>query len=323
MTDSDMQDIMNHVSKAVKSARMMAGSDEELIIKRLRTEVPPLDEILGGGLPFRRITCFSGEESGGKSFLSQLVIASAQRAGLTTALIDVEHSFDPVWANNIGVDTENLIYSDTSSGEEAIDVAVELIKARTGLVVVDSLAGLLPLSEKDADMEQKQVGTQARLINQGLRKITQEITGDTIVLLINQQRDSIGMWAGMTGKNQPGGRGLRHFAGIILWVSKGPFIKDKDKNKLGFHMRMFTEKNKTHRPQLMTEIPFLFSGKLDLILSTILRAIDLGIITQKGPYYQFEDFPNGKMLGRQAVEDYFLDNEKSFKKLSKEVAESE
>lgn len=314
----ELDAIIAQVKSAVKGSKTMLGNDGSLSLKRLPMDIPPLDEILGGGLPMGRITVFAGPEQGGKTYLACKAVEAAQKKGMTSAFIDVEHTYDPEWAEVIGVDTSKLIYCKTTSGEEALNVALELTKAGVGIIVLDSLAGLLPLAEKDEEMEQQFIGLQARLINKGLRKIVQENEG-SILLLINQVRMTIGTWAGLGGDTLPGGMGQYFFASIIMRVNKGTAIKDGE-TKLGFNMRMFTEKNKTHRPQLKTEVPFLFSGELDLVRVTVLRAIELGIIKKGGAWFSYPDFPNGgRILGKQGVFDFLNGNPEVYERIAEAV----
>lgn len=318
-TDS-IEDIVAHVNNAVKNSKIMLGDDDKLPLRRLETGILPLDNILGGGLPFGRVTIFAGPEQGGKTFLAFKAIEAAQKQGLTAAFIDVERTYDPAWAKTVGVDTSKLIYCMTSSGEEALDVAMELTRAKVGIIVLDSLAGLLPLAEKEEDMEQKFIGIQPLLINKGLRKIVQENSGDSIILLINQIRLTIGGW----GNNEklPGGMGQYFFASIILRINKGVALKEKDE-KIGFTMKLFTEKNKTFKPQLKSEIPFMFSGKLDLKRVVVFKAIDIGIIEKNGSYFTHPKFPDGKILGKNGVLNYIETSEELYEELVEKVREYE
>lgn len=313
---TEVDEIMQHINNAVKGCKIMLGDDERLRIRRLETGIPPLDEILGGGLPFGRVTIFAGEEQGGKSFLACKAIVAAQQQNLKVAIIDVERSFDPLWASKIGVDLSKLMVCETSSGEEALDIAVALTSIKVDVIVLDSIAGLLPIAERDGSMDDQFIGLQARLVNKGLRKLIQENSGDTIIILINQLRAKIGGW--VVDENLPGGKGQGFFSGIILMVKRGAYIKDGEE-KIGFIMRLFTKKNKTYTPMLKTEIPFLFTGELDLVRSVVLRAIELGIIRRSGAYYEYEDFPNGKILGKQGALDYMGNHSDIYDKLVAEV----
>jgi recombination protein RecA len=325
---NSLEEITKYLKSALKNADVMVGSDPSLSIQRISTGIRQFDDILGGGLPKGRITIFHGEESSGKSLLSYLCIAAAQRQGLVPGLVDVEHSFDPVWAQVLGIDTSKLIIVTTYTGEDALSAAEEMVKAGVGMVVLDSIAALLPTAEDESAMGDQSIGLQPRMLNKGLRRITQSANKNgTVMLLINQVRDTIGRFPGLSGVTMPGGRAQKHHASINVNISRGPSIKEtvKDKDiKIGYIIRMTTVKNKTFHPVLTCELPFLFNGKLDLEKMVALRAIELGVIkNSKGYTYEYPAFPDGRLLGKKGCIDFITEHPEVYEELAKLVEEAE
>ena len=252
---SEVQSIVDIINKQLKTNITM-GNDDSLDTLRIETGMPALDDMLGGGLPRLAVTELFGLQSSGKTYISQRMIAHAQKEGHTCAFIDAEFSYDPIWSANIGIDTENLIVSRPQTGETALDILLALCDQGIDLIVLDSIAALLPTAEAKEGMEHQSIGLQARLMNQLFRKLPQVNTKSALVF-INQIRAGIGGY--ITRDALPGGKGQEFFSRIMVRVRKGETIGDH-KSPQGFFIEMKAEKNKTSTPLLTSSVPFYYTG---------------------------------------------------------------
>lgn len=302
----DMDEVFERLVKEHGDERILWGSDARLAVVKIPLNIEPLDKALGGGFALGRITELIGEWSSGKSLLAFLVLKSAQERGYACAYIDSERTFDPEWAAVLGVDVEKLIVPVPKEGETAFDILATLCKARFGVVVLDSLASLAPtarLAEKEA---KSLPALQARMINQGLMD-TNAVNDITCVVLINQLRESIGITFG-NPETLPGGKGQRFYASLMVRVRRGNWIeedfpgrKDKEKKKrVGFNLKIIVEKNKQGGAHQFdhAEVPFLFSGVIDVVAGLVPMAIDMGVIRQDGANYHLFD---EKIYGRRKL----------------------
>ena len=301
-----MAEVIKFVEKET-SYKLGMANNPEFVPQWIPFDIPPLDTILGGGFPLGRTSLIIGDFSAGKTFIAQKAIVSAQNQNRLTAFIDVEKCFDPGWFKLTGVDIDNLILSQPGTGEEALDIVIALIKAKVDLVIMDSIAALLPISEEEEGMEHQFIAIQARLFNKGLRKITQANRMNTAFVAINQLREGIG--GRFVDERLPAGRGQEFFSSIILRVRRGPFIKEKVgkiEKKIGFNMRLETVKNKLVAPYQSCELPFLFEGGvLDVIAGLVQLGLDCGVIQQRQAYYEVD---GNKVLGKQRLIDLLKDN---------------
>ena len=299
-----LADVISFVNDTVKGADLRLGSNEYFRPRKLAFGIDTLDEILGGGLPFGRTTLIKGDFSSGKTFLVQKILQAAQRDGLLGAYIDVEKGIDPDWFTTTGVDVNEIVVAQPGSGEEALDLAVALVKAEVDVVVLDSVAALIPTVEVENDMNQQLVGSIARLLNKGLRKVTNENRNKTIFIILNQLRQGIGA-APFPTEALPGGKGQWFFSSIVLDLKKGPWIKDgsgPNEKRIGFTIKIRTEKNKLSIPQQVCELPFIFEGGvIDMTRGLFDVALDAGVIVQKGAIYHYPGFPGGKIRGKLGV----------------------
>ena len=325
ITINELDSLIKSVEKNLKGI-VARGSDEKVAIERLSSGIPVLDKILGGGYVRGVNHIFSGEWSSGKTYIAMVAMKQVQKEGGTAVLIDIEKAYDPHWYTLVGVDIDKLIVIRPNYGEEALDAVLECLKANVDLIVIDSLAGLLPMDEMEGSMEDKQMGSQARLINKALRKFIPANT-KTVILAINQLRASIGSMyhPGLT-ETMPGGKGQTFFSHLILSISrKGSLTKRVDRKgnetiefessgsdkkregqKVGFIIHCFTSKSKISPPFQHCEIPLNFiSGQLDNLAALIDVAIDEGIIEQKGAWYYYAD---KTLQGKNGVYEYFLEH---------------
>ena len=275
----DIAKVLAAINKSLKT-NLTFGNSDALQIGRIPTGMPAFDKILGGGLPRQSVTELFGRQSTGKTYIAQRAIATAQDNGLTCAFIDAEHSYEPEWAKLSGVDVDSLIVSRPDTGEKALDILLALCESHIDLVVVDSVAALVPTAELDADMDQNSIGLQARLMNKLFRKLP-PANHKTAVLLINQVRAGIGGY--VTRDALPGGRGQEFFSRIMVRVRRSESIEDK-----GFYIQVTTEKNKTFTPNLSCTIPFYYSGAVDEEYELFSTALDSDIVERSGPKYAFD-----------------------------------
>lgn len=293
MPSKELQELLSHLHGENKGLSIGLGSEPDYRPRKLPVNIDALDAILGGGLPFGRTVLLKGDFSSGKTFLAQKIIQAAQLQNMLCAYIDVERAFEPTWFGVTGVDVDNLLVSQPASGEDAFDLAVALVKAGTHVVVMDSVAALISASEIEEGMDQGFIGVQARLLGKGMRKVTRENKNKTIFVLINQLRMGIGPMPFPTDA-LPGGKANWFYPSIILDVRRGPWIEDgvgTAKKRVGFNMRIRTDKNKMSPPQQTCELPFLFEGGvLDTTRGVFDLAVDMGVITQRGAMYESELF---------------------------------
>ena len=304
---NEVQKVVEVINKELKT-NLTVGNDEALDTKRIETGMPALDIMLGGGVPRLAVTELFGLQSSGKTYISQRMIANAQKLGNTCAFIDAEFSYDPIWSANIGIDTENLIVSRPQTGEIALDVVLSLCEKKVDLIVLDSIAALLPTAEANEGMEHQSIGLQARLMNQFYRKLPRSNT-DTAIVMINQIRAGIGGY--IVRDALPGGKGQEFFSRIMVRVRKGEWIGTA-KEPQGFFIEMKAEKNKTSVPLLTSSVPFYYTGVPNPTYEMFMMAADLGIVTRSGPQYSYTNRVTGevtKCIGREGFLELLEGNE--------------
>ena len=290
---SDISKRLTEINKGLKTKFTLAD-EESLITKRISTGLPNFDKILGGGVPRRSTTIFYGQESSGKTFLAMKAIASAQSEGLECGFVDAEFSFDPDWAEKVGINVKDLYMLQPETGEQALDGALALCKAGVDLVVVDSIAALLPTKEMEGSMEDNTIGQQARMMNQFFRKHG-PVNEKTALIMINQVRAGIGGY--YPSDALPAGKGQQFFARIIVQCRRGKPIQDKGKSfPLGFMMEIKARKNKTAPPLGEASLPFYYTGQIDMSTLLFQLGVDFGIIERTGAYYSFDGI---RELGRE------------------------
>jgi len=310
---SKIDDIKLKVKKELK-LDVMTGDDERYMTERISTGMPMLDFILGGGIIRRKVLILHGNESSGKSYIAYKTIASAQKNDMICGLIDVEYSYDPIWGEKIGIDNENLLIYQPDTAENALDVAISLCENEVDVLVVDSLAALLPEAEHDASMQDWQMGLQARLINKFLRKLPSN-SKNTAIILINQHRVDIGgrSFHGYTPYTLPGGQGQSFFSSIMVETKRGEFVYPKGQSRTkkgsvpnGFHIRAKTTKNKTHIPRMDCDIPVYYTGKTDFYAELFDLGNTFGIIKRGGAYYSFGE---ERVMGKEGFIELLKGNE--------------
>ena len=262
-----------------------------------------LDLALGiGGIPKGRITEIYGAESSGKTTIAMQVVAAAQKQGGVAAYVDVEHAVDPVYARSIGVDIDNLLISQPTTGEEALEVVDALVRSNAiSVVVLDSVAALVPKAEIEGEMGDSHVGLQARLMSQALRKITGSLnkTG-TAAVFINQLREKIGVMFG-NPETQPGGRALKFYSSVRLDVRRVETLK-VGTDMVGIRTRVKVVKNKVAPPFRQAEFDIMFGTGISRSGSIVDIGTELGVVTKSGAFYSYKGERIGQ--GRENAKKY-------------------
>ena len=290
-----------------KGAIMRLGEDKIEDVAVIPTGSVGLNVALGvGGYPRGRVIEIYGPESSGKTTLAIHAMAETQKQGGIAAIIDAEHAFDRFYAEKLGVDTDNLLIAQPDSGEQALDIADELIRsAAVDLIVIDSVAALTPKAEIEGDMGDNKVGLQARLMSQALRKLTATINKtQTTCIFINQLREKIGVMFG-NPETTPGGNALKFYASVRLDIRKIGQIKDGD-NVIGNQVRVKVIKNKVAPPFRKAEFDLMFNEGISKVGELIDLGTEKGIITKSGSFYSYEG--NKLAQGRDAAKNVLRDN---------------
>ena len=301
-----------------KGSVMKLGDYKALNVEAIPTGSLGLDIALGiGGIPKGRIIEVFGPESSGKTTLALHMIAETQKKGGEAAFIDAEHALDPVYAKHLGVDIDNLIVSQPDTGEQALEIAEALVRSGAiDIVVVDSVAALVPKAEIDGDMGDSHVGLQARLMSQALRKLAGVINkSNSTIVFINQLREKVGIMFG-NPEVTPGGRALKFYASVRLDIRKIENIK-QDQNVVGSRVRVKVVKNKVAPPFREAEFDIIYGKGISRSGNILDLAVNLGLVEKSGAWFAY----NGEKIGqgRENEKQYLEDNPKVMKEVEEKV----
>ncbi len=303
-----------------KGSVMMLGDKQTVNIETISTGSLGLDVALGvGGFPRGRIVEIYGPESSGKTTIAIHTIAEAQKKGGICAIIDAEHAFDASYARKLGVDVDNLIISQPDYGEQGLEIADRLISSGAlDVVVIDSVAALVPKGELEGEMGDSKMGLQARLMSQALRKLTATIsrTGCTCIF-INQLREKIGVMFG-NPETTTGGNALKFYASVRLDIRRISQIKDGDVAS-GNRTRVKVVKNKVAPPFRTVEFDIIFGQGISKVGEIIDMGVDLGILSKSGSWFSYGDAKIGQ--GREAVKQFMLDNPEMMQEVEGKIRE--
>ena len=310
-----------------KGSAMKLGSREALQVETIPTGSLGLDIALGvGGLPRGRVIEIYGPESSGKTTLALHVIAEAQKTGGTAAFVDAEHALDPVYAKKLGVDIDELIVSQPDTGEQALEIVDTLVRSNAiDVLVVDSVAALVPRAEIEGEMGDSHVGLQARLMSQSLRKLTGSISRSRcMVIFINQLRMKIGVMYG-NPETTTGGNALKFYASVRLDIRRTGQIKDRDEI-IGNTTRVKVVKNKVAPPFKQVEFDIMYGEGVSKIGEILDLGVKAGLVEKSGAWFSYDSIRIGQ--GRENSKQYLKDNpelrdrlEAAIRKRTDQVAE--
>ncbi|OGH11837.1 MAG: recombinase RecA [Candidatus Levybacteria bacterium RIFCSPHIGHO2_01_FULL_36_15] len=302
-----------------KGAIMKFGeAAQKLSIDVISTGAFPLDLALGvGGLPRGRIVEIFGPEASGKTTLCLSVIAEAQKRGGIAAFIDAEHALDPMWAQTLGVKLDDLLISQPDTGEQALEITEQLIRSGgIDVLVIDSVAALVPRAEIEGEMGDAMIGLQARLMSQALRKLTGVISkSKTVAIFTNQLRQKIGVMFG-NPETTPGGLALKFYASVRIDTRKIETLKDGDR-VIGNRVRAKIVKNKVAPPFRIAEFDVLGSTGISKIGGILDVAIEIGVVQKSGAFLRYSEAMLGQ--GRTAAIDYLGEHPEIVKKITEDI----
>jgi recombination protein RecA len=304
-----------------KGSIMKLGESTHANVETISTGALSLDLALGSGIPKGRIVEIYGPESSGKTTLSLHAIAEVQKNGGTAAFIDAEHALDPSYAKRIGVDVENLLLSQPDNGEQALEITETLVRSNAvDLIVVDSVAALVPRAEIEGDMGDSLPGLQARLMSQALRKLTGVINrSKTTVIFINQIRMKIGVMFG-NPETTTGGNALKFYASVRMDIRRIGQIKQGE-SVIGNRTRVKVVKNKIAPPFRETEFDIMYNEGISKSGDVLDLAVTKNIVEKSGAWFAYDGAKIGQ--GREAAKQYLMDNPKVMDEVSKKVLAAE
>ncbi len=304
-----------------KGSIMRLGDKPAVNVETIPTGALSLDVALGiGGVPRGRIIEVYGPEASGKTTLAQHIVAECQRKGGIAAFVDAEHALDPEYAKNLGVNVDELLISQPDTGEQALEITEELVRsAAVDIVVVDSVAALVPKDEIEGTMEEKQMGLQARLMSKALRKLTGIVSKtNTTVIFINQLRQKIGVMYG-SPETTTGGNALKYYASIRLDIRKTETLK-KDDKEIGNRVKVKVVKNKVAPPFRIAEFDIIYGKGISKSGCILDMAVNLDIIKKAGAWFSYNDEKLGQ--GRDKVKDVFAENPQLEAEIEQKVREA-
>ena len=322
LNDKTLEQVLADIEKQFgKGSIMKLGDESHNEIDTVSSGSLTLDIALGvGGYPKGRIIEIYGPESSGKTTFALEAIAEVQKAGGKAAFIDAEHALDPVYAKNLGVDINDLLLSQPDTGEQALEICEALVRSEAiSIVVIDSVAALVPQAEIEGEMGDSHVGLQARLMSQALRKLSGTISKtNTIAIFINQLREKVGVLFG-TPETTPGGRALKFYSTIRLDVRRGEQIKNGD-NVIGNKTNVKIVKNKVAPPFKTASVEIMYGQGVSREAEILDLASEIGIVDKSGAWYSY----NGEKIGqgKENAKQFLRDNPTIKEEIENKVRES-
>ena len=316
-----LQATLDRLDKSYGKGSVMRLGDEPVEkLEVIKTGSVTLDRALGvGGFPKGRVVEIYGPESSGKTTLAIHAVAEAQKKGGIAAIIDAEHAFDQFYAKNLGVDVDNLLISQPDNGEQALEIADNLIRSGAiDILVIDSVAALTPKAEIEGEMGDNQMGLQARLMSKALRKLTGSISkANTCCIFINQLREKIGVMFG-NPETTTGGNALKFYSSVRIDIRRSSAIKNADKI-IGNRTSVKVVKNKVAPPFQLAEFDIMYGEGISKIGEIIDLGVEMNIINKSGSWYSYGETKLGQ--GRDAVKDILKDNPELLEELEIKVIE--
>ena len=298
---------------AKKDLNLFRGSNNAFLYERIPFGIPALDTLTGGGIPKKRMTLLYGPTNVGKSYLASQIARNAQLAGGTAGWVDTELSWDMDWVTKCGLDAEKILVSQPSNGEDALEIVREMMKAGVDVIVLDSIAGLVPTTVAEEEFSYNPMAWQARFINSALPKLLPNLKHGSALVAINQVRSSLGPVA---IDNMPGGLAQTFFSHFLLQVRRSGWIEE-NKQRVGFDMEVRLRKSKVGGENWRSAVvPFRVDGGIDILESFIREAIDMGLITRAGAWYTYK---TDKAMGLNGLKQFFIDNPTKIDELKSEV----
>ncbi|MHA7942524.1 recombinase RecA [Formosa sp. 3Alg 14/1] len=318
-----LQLTLDKLDKTYGKGTVMRMSDKAVVeVEAIPSGSLGLDLALGvGGYPRGRVIEIYGPESSGKTTLTLHAIAEAQKAGGIAAFIDAEHAFDRFYAAKLGVDIDNLIISQPDHGEQALEIAENLVRSGAiDIVVIDSVAALTPKSEIEGEMGDSKMGLHARLMSQALRKLTGSISKTNCTMFfINQLREKIGVMFG-NPETTTGGNALKFYASVRLDIRRSTQIKDSDGNVMGNKTKVKVVKNKVAPPFKIAEFDIMYGQGVSKVGEILDLAVELEIVKKSGSWFSYQDTKLGQ--GRDAVKVMIKDNPELFEELEIKIKDA-
>ncbi len=303
-----------------KGSIMKLGDKPSVSVESIPTGSLDLDIALGiGGIPRGRIIEIYGPESSGKTTLAQHIVAECQKKGGIAAFVDAEHALDPEYARNIGVKIEDLLISQPDTGEQALDITEELVRSgAVDIIVVDSVAALVPKAEIDGSMEDQQMGLQARLMSKALRKLTGIIgKTNTTVIFINQLRMKIGFVLG-NPETTTGGNALKYYSSVRMEIRRTETIKGEN-GDLGNHVKVKVLKNKVAPPFRTAEFDIIFGKGICKFGNILDVGVKMNIVDKSGSWFSYKEEKLGQ--GREKAKEFLANNPETMASIEKEIRE--
>ena len=314
-----LEQVMADIEKQFgKGAIMKLGSQEHINVETTSSGSMALDIALGvGGYPKGRIIEIYGPESSGKTTFALTAIAEVQKQGGRAAFIDAEHALDPVYAKNLGVDINELLLSQPDTGEQALEICEALVRSEAvNIVVIDSVAALVPQAEIEGEMGDSHVGLQARLMSQALRKLSGIVNKtNTVVIFINQLREKVGIMFG-NPEVTPGGRALKFYSSIRLEIRKGEQLK-QGTNSIGNRTNIKVVKNKMAPPFKACSVDIIYGEGVSILGEIVDLGAESGVLEKSGAWYSY----NGEKVGqgKENVKEWLKNNPKIREEIEKKV----